>query len=521
MRLSAAAAGAAALSPVFKLSAHAREEAPRSIAIIGGGVAGLTAAYRLQAAGAKPVVFEASNRWGGRIFTQYDFYKGMFCELGGEFVDTNHEDLQKLCAELGVEMQKLAVEGEGEDLYFFSGKFHTPKDMLDPEKQSGAFVPIAKQIAEDAEKLTDDEENWTEYAGKLDQMSLKAYLEQFRGKTDDWAIDLLDVGYNIEFGLETEDQSSLNMVDFIGTDLSEPFQMFGESDEVFRIKGGSSALIKALLAALENKIEMRLGQRACGARRQGRADRRELRCARRRDHSETFDAVILALPFTRLRQVKGLESLDLGEEKLKTIRELGYGTVPRFCLAPPRACGGVPSVGTSRHHPMAPSIPISASRICGTRAATSLATLASSPTSLAAKLAWPTRESAIEAFRDGLPKMSPKMAESLDPAAVMVWFWATYPYALGSYASAKPGQYTTMLEVAGEPALDGRLQFAGEHTSSDFLGYMNGGVLSGNRAAAALIETMAAAKMSVRSRCGLLEQMRDSGFPVALRTVLE
>ncbi|MGZ9083289.1 MAG: FAD-dependent oxidoreductase, partial [Rhodoplanes sp.] len=54
-------------------------------------------------------------RWGGRMFTQYDFYKGMFCELGGEFVDTNHEDLQKLATELGVETQKLAVEGDGED----------------------------------------------------------------------------------------------------------------------------------------------------------------------------------------------------------------------------------------------------------------------------------------------------------------------------------------------------------------------------------------------------------------------
>ena len=57
-----------------------------------------------------------------------------------------------------------------------------------------------------------------------------------------------------------------------------------------------------------------------------------------------------------------------------------------------------------------------------------------------------------------------------------------------------------MLEVAGEPALDGRLQFAGEHTSSDFLGYMNGGVESGNRAAAALIEAMALQRMSVPSR---------------------
>ena len=259
LRLSAAAAGATALSPVFKWSAHAKEEAPRSIAIIGGGVAGLTAAYRLQAAGAKPVVFEASNRWGGRMFTQYDFYKGMFCELGGEFVDTNHEDLQKLASDVGVEMQKLATEGEGDDLYFFGGKFHTPKDMLDPEKQTGAFVPIAKQIAEDAEKLTDDEDNWTDHARKLDETSLKAYLEQFRGKTDDWAIDLLDVAYNIEFALLTEDQSSLAMVDFIGTDLSTPFQMFGESDEVFRIKGGSSALIDALVAALENKIEMKRG----------------------------------------------------------------------------------------------------------------------------------------------------------------------------------------------------------------------------------------------------------------------
>ena len=77
--------------------------------------------------------------------------------------------------------------------------------------------------------------------------------------------------------------------------------------------------------------------------------------------------------------------------------------------------------------------------------------------------------------------MSQKMANSLDPNAVVSWFWATYPYTLGSYASCKVGQYTTMLDVAAEPALGGRLQFAGEHTSGDFLGFMNGGVQSGNR----------------------------------------
>lgn len=493
LRISAAAAGAAALSPVLDWSAYAKQQPPKGpVAIIGGGVAGLTAAYRLQAAGATPIVYEASNRWGGRMFTHYDFYKGMFCELGGEFVDTNHEDLQTLATELGVEMQKLAAEGDGEDLYFFGEKFHTPKEMLDPETQKGAFAPMAKQIAKDADKLTDDDDNWTSYARKLDRKSLKDYLEQFRGKTDDWAIDLLDVGYNIEFGLATKDQSSLNMVDFIGTDLSQPFQMFGESDEVFRIKGGSSTLINALIAALDKKIEMKQGYALTALDTKGGKIVASFD-APGGASSESFDAMILALPFTKLRQVKGLEHLRLGAEKLKCIRELGYGqsakilqgTTSRVWRSPDSGLPA-PSNGTfysdlgfqnlwdsSRAQPGDAGI---ITNFLGVKAGAGDA------------------KSALDAFRADLPKMSPKMAESLDPAAVVSWFWSDYPYTLGSYASAKVGQYTTLLEVASEPALDGRLQFAGEHTSSDFLGFMNGGVESGNRASAALIEVMALQK---------------------------
>ena len=110
---------------------------------------------------------------------------------------------------------------------------------------------------------------------------------------------------------------------------------------------------------------------------------------------------------------------------------------------------------------------------------------------LGAKPGLTDAKSALDAFRADLPKMSQKMADSLDPNAVTSWFWAVYPYTLGSYASAKVGQYTTLLDVAPEPALKGRLQFAGEHTSSEFLGFMNGGVQSGNRASAALIKIMA------------------------------
>ncbi|HLC09365.1 MAG TPA: NAD(P)/FAD-dependent oxidoreductase [Methyloceanibacter sp.] len=497
LRLSAAAAGAAVLSPVLDWSAYAKQERPKGpIAIIGGGVAGLTAAYRLQAAGATPIVFEASNRWGGRMFTQYDFYKGMFCELGGEFVDTNHEDLQKLGAELGVEMQKLVADDQYDDLYFFKGIFHTPKEMVDPEKQTGAFAPIAKRIAKDADKLTDKDENWTSYARKLDKMSLKAYLEQFRGKTDDWAIDLLDVGYNIEYGLETKDQSSLNMVDFITTDfitdMSKPFLMFGESDEVFRIKGGSSALITALVAALENKIEMKQGYALTSLDQKGGKIVLGFD-APGGPASESYEAVILALPFTKLRQVKGLESLRLGADKLKCIRELGMGMNAKILQGTTSRVWRSPDSGLP-----APSNGTFYSDLGfqnlwdSSRAQPGEAGLITNYIGVKAGLG--DAKSALDAFRADLPKMSPKMAEAIDPNAVVAWFWSVYPFTLGSYAGANVGQYTTLLEVASEPALDGRLQFAGEHTSSDFLGFMNGGVESGNRAAAALVEVMALQK---------------------------
>jgi hypothetical protein len=47
----------------------------------------------------------------------------------------------------------------------------------------GAFAPIAKQIAKDAAKLTDKHDNWTKHATKLDNTSIRAYLDQFRGKS--------------------------------------------------------------------------------------------------------------------------------------------------------------------------------------------------------------------------------------------------------------------------------------------------------------------------------------------------
>jgi monoamine oxidase len=244
-----------------------------------------------------------------------------------------------------------------------------------------------------------------------------------------------------------------------------------------------------LVAALENKVDMKLVQPLSALDTKGGRIVASFD-AQTGTHSESFDAMILALPFTKLRQVKGLEGLRLGAEKLKCIRELGYGTNAKIMNGTTSRVWRSPDSGLP-----APSNGdfftdlrfqniYETSRAQPGEAGILTNYLGATPSITDAK-------TALDVFRADLPKMSKKIAESLDPSAVIAWFWATYPYTLGSYASAKVGQYTTMFEVAAEPALHGRLQFAGEHTSSDFYGFMNGAVQSGNRAAAALIKTLA------------------------------
>jgi monoamine oxidase len=63
--------------------------------------------------------------------------------------------------------------------------------------------------------------------------------------------------------------------------------------------------------------------------------------------------------------------------------------------------------------------------------------------------------------------------------------WPTHPWTLGSYAFWKVGQYTTLAGAEGER--EGNCLFAGEHTSIDFQGYLNGAVESGERAARDLL----------------------------------
>jgi monoamine oxidase len=82
--------------------------------------------------------------------------------------------------------------------------------------------------------------------------------------------------------------------------------------------------------------------------------------------------------------------------------------------------------------------------------------------------------------------------EPLLPGANAEWnhqatldYWTGYEWTKGSYSYWKVGQYTAFAGM--ERAEQNGCHFAGEHTSIDFQGYLQGGVETGERAAGEIL----------------------------------
>ena len=73
---------------------------PPRVVVVGAGIAGLTAAYRLQQAGLDVTVLEASDRVGGRMTT--DVVRGYVIDRGAQFLSDNYTTLLPLIREVGL-----------------------------------------------------------------------------------------------------------------------------------------------------------------------------------------------------------------------------------------------------------------------------------------------------------------------------------------------------------------------------------------------------------------------------------
>lgn len=100
------------------------KRAQKRIAIIGGGITGLTAAYRIKQKIEKEnlpfelILLEGSLKVGGIIYTMKT--KNRFIDLGAESIDTRYPEALELIKELKLENQLIYSDGNKPDVFFYN-----------------------------------------------------------------------------------------------------------------------------------------------------------------------------------------------------------------------------------------------------------------------------------------------------------------------------------------------------------------------------------------------------------------
>src|SRR3954469_1400579 len=170
-----ALAGGLATRPAYAGAA----QQPR-IVVIGAGLAGLIATYRLQQAGLSPQLFDAADRAGGRCWSiRGAFADGQVAEHGGDLIDTGHIEMKHLVQELGLTLDNLfqAEQNGTEPITYFDGAPYTWDDATNDPK--GSWQQTHSDTS--AASYPTTYRSSTPRGRELDAMSVAAWLKAYAG----------------------------------------------------------------------------------------------------------------------------------------------------------------------------------------------------------------------------------------------------------------------------------------------------------------------------------------------------
>jgi monoamine oxidase len=471
------AAGAGALA--LPRTGRAAPNDPK-VVIVGAGIAGLTCAVRLADRNIASTVYEASGRAGGRMFSNTTSWaRNQVTEWCGELIDTGHQNIRRLAQRFDLKLDDLldAQPAGTEDTFFFGGKIY-PKAQADAD-----FAPVFEAVVADeaSAPFPTTFDNFTDAALELDNMSVFDWIEsRVPGGHGSPLGQLLDTAYTIEYGADSTEQASLNLI-YLLAFQPEPDELaiFGESDERFHIRGGNQQLPRRMAQSLGPAVKfghqlLRLTRTSGG--------RYRLTFERGGGTNEvTADFVVLAIPFAVLDEIDtggaGFSAL-----KRQAIAEQGRGhngklqlqfTERRFGNGNSYSDTGYQaSWEATRAQPGDPRILVFYS---GGSVADSMATR-----SAYATIHTPGVAADAARARQQIEPVYPGQAASWNGRATQTLAQKS-PLSRASYSFYHVGQYTTF--AGYEAVTEGGVLFCGEHTSINFQGFMEGGAEQGRRAA--------------------------------------
>jgi len=474
-------AGAAALglTAFGRLTGTARGATAPRIVVVGAGLAGLSAAFSLEQAGYAAEVHEASDRIGGRCWTlRGAFADGQIAEHGGELIDQSHTHIRQLAQGLGLKLDNLLqAEQNGTELIaYLDGSNYSYEEMTDDIK--AAWQKIHADVS--AASYPTTFEISTERGRELDDMSIVDWIEEtFEGGMDSRIGKLLDVAYTIEYGAECTEQSALNLLYLLAYSGQGQFRVFGPSNEKYHVVGGNDQITDGLAARLGGQITT--GSELVAVRRNASGTFTLTFDQSSGTKTVTADKVVLALPFSILRSSVDLSKAGFESLKLVAIREQGMGTNSKLHVQfssrfwRPQGSNGETFSDTGYQNTW---------EVTRAQGGKSGILVDYTGGKIGASFGSGTPESRAKQFLAQLEPVLPGATKAWNGRAT-VDFWPGYEWTKGSYAFWKVGQYQHFAGMEGRR--QGNCLFAGEHTSIDFQGYLNGAVETGQRAAGEIL----------------------------------
>ena len=443
---------------------------PKSVIVIGGGMAGLVAAFELDRAGHDVLVLEAQNRVGGRIYTCRDFAPGLYAEFGAMRIPRAHDLTLAYCDLFDLELTPF-VMGNPHGLAYIGGERMTmaeaqaqpermPFELAEHERGRSADELWAEAIADIRTMLeTEGDSAWDTIVAEYDRYSLYEFL-QARGFSEA-AIEFYAVMNFVEADMNNA------VVEVLREDLG------GAYEDMQTILGGMDALPNAMYAAISDRVRFGAEVHAIDQDATSVTIHYKTEAGR---YTASADYAICTVPFPVLRTIEVLTPFS--HEKQRAIRQLNYHASTkvlfqvrnRFWEQEDQIVGGATVT----------DLPIRRMNYPGSDPSTTRGVLLASYTWGQDALQWGAmdEETRLEEALQNVAQIHPRIRDEYEIGASYAWY--SDRWARGAFALFAPEQQTALQEAIVKP--EGRIQFAGEHCSL-YHAWIQGALESGIRAA--------------------------------------